>query len=77
MNYKQCQLNHPDTRRTDVVWIPTQFAVQGKRLQVRPTPEADFEDGWVVAEVYLTVWTQDDANNARKNQKRFDEVLGG
>jgi hypothetical protein len=73
--YKQCMLTRGN--QTDVVWLPTVFAFVGKNLQIRPTPTADFEPGWVVTEVYPTIWNQDDADNARGNHKRFDDVLGG
>lgn len=75
--YKQCRLRNTLKSTMDTVWIPSVFAFKGRNIEIRPTPTAAFEPGWVVEEVYPGIWDQEDADNSRANHKRFDTVLGG
>ena len=47
--YTQCRLERPQddgTKLWDEVWIPTQFAVVGKRISLKKGD--DWQDGWSV-----------------------------
>ena len=47
MNYIQCKLRRRN--KVNTAWIPEQFAVQGKFLEIRG------EDGWQVETVYGSI----------------------
>jgi hypothetical protein len=62
------------TGEVHTAWIPVKYAVVDKVLSIKIGDT--WKHGFKVLEVYQTVWTREDAADARNNQKRFDYVLG-
>ena len=57
-NYKQCILHRKvgDSVLVDQAWIPSNFAVRGKFLEIKG------ENGWQVVVVGSTIATSEDVN---------------
>jgi hypothetical protein len=71
--YRQCLLEKSGTFQR--VWIPLEFAKEGKVLKIR-TGET-WEDGWKVFEAGKSIMSQETLNLQRSNQRDIAEVLEG
>lgn len=69
--YKQCEISRPvqdkPFRQVDIVWIPTKFAVQNSLIGIKRNGE--WEEGWIVDQVYDTKITHEMMLEARDGHK--------
>lgn len=86
--YRQCLLERKNVQQR--VWIPSEYAVEGRYLKIRAgakqignggvvevEPAGEWEDGWKVQEAGKVTVSQDHLNNQRAARKELAGKLEG
>ena len=71
--HTQCKLRKGNT--VQVSWIPTEFAVEGAYVALKPRGESVADDGWLVEAVWTTMASDDVTERSRdfKSQREASD----